>query len=76
MVARSCLVCPKLREEYEIALKHEALGYARLIAHKRRHEDAERSPRARQVHHLQMVRKLAAEYEKGVVETHPDVPSA
>ncbi len=72
MDKRGCKVCPKLLEEYENALKYEALSYGRLIAHKRRHEDVDRAPRATQVHHMQLVGEIARRYEEGITDPHGD----
>ncbi len=64
----------KLREEYENALRFEAVSYGRLIAHKRRHEETEEIPRVR---HMRMVIAAAKAYAEGdaeaLGEVSPDV---
>ncbi len=74
-VAR-CNVCPQLRREYENALKFEAIAYGKLIAHRRRHQDASKSQRAGRVHYLRLVNKVARRYEEGDVETLAEIPPA
>lgn len=54
-----------LKEEYDRALKFEALAYGRLIAHKRRHEEVREIPNVR---HMQMVVEAARRYSEGDVE--------
>jgi len=61
-----------LKEEYENALKFEALAYGRLIAHKRRHDAVQE---INNVRHMQLVAEAAQRYTEGDVETHPELPS-
>lgn len=60
-----------LKEEYENALKFEALSYGRLIAHKRRHEEVGKISRVR---NLQMVVEAARRYREGDVEALGEIP--
>ncbi len=69
----TCNTCLALKEEYENALRFEALTYARLIAHKRRHEEVNDRPA---VQHMQMVTEIARRYTEGDIETHDEVPLA
>ncbi len=55
-----------LKEEYSNALRWEALTYARLISHKRKHEDVEGRPH---VLHMQVVNEAARRYSEGNAET-------
>ncbi len=68
-----CKIGLALKEEYENALKFEALAYARLITHKRRHSRTDASERS--LRHMQMVRELADRYTEGDVEAHAEIPS-
>lgn len=68
-----CETGTALKEEYDNALRFEALTYARLIAHKRRHETVQEIPN---VHHMRMVNKIAQRYEEGAFDTHREVPPA
>lgn len=61
-----CNTGEELREEYENALKFEALSYARLIAHRRRHDANAGS--ASHVRHMHLVRDLAHKYTEGEIE--------
>ncbi len=60
-----------LKEEYTNALRWEALSYARLIAHKHRHDKVEEIPAVR---HMHLVNEAAKRYAEGVVNTHRKVP--
>ncbi len=62
-----------LKEEYDNALKFEALTYGRVIAHKRKHESIERIPR---VQFVRMVNEAARRYTEGDVEALAEVSSA
>ncbi len=56
-----------LKEEYDNAIKFEALAYGRLIAHKRRHEEVGQISHVR---HMQMVTEAARRYAEGDVEAY------
>jgi len=68
----NCDVCKSLKEEYDNALKFEALAYGRLIAHKRRHETTQASENS--MRHLRLVNYIAKRYEEGAFNAHPEVP--
>ena len=55
----NCSLCKARREEYDQALKYEALAYGRLIAHKTRHETTETIPR---MQYLRLVSEVAKAY--------------
>ncbi len=66
-----CNAGTKLKEEYDNAIKLEALTWARLIAHKRRHEDVHRRPA---VHHMQVVNEIARQYAEGDAKAFDEIP--
>ncbi len=61
-----CTTGLALQEEYENALKCEAIAYGRLIAHKRRHEDVNS---INNVRHMQLVTEAARRYMEGEHQT-------
>ena len=63
-----------LKEEYDRALKFEAVTYARLIAHKRRHDRVQLTSRG--VHYMRMVDEITKRYEEGDAEPLGEVPPA
>ncbi len=69
-----CTKCIQLREEYDNALKFEAVSYAKLIAHKRRHDAIEEHPRRMQ--HLRLVNEVARRHAEGDFETPREVSCA
>ncbi len=60
-----------LKREYDNALRFEAICYAKLIAHKRRHEEVEERP---VVSHMRVVNQIAEQYAKGNVEPLAEIP--
>lgn len=56
-----------LKKEYDNALKWEALTYARLVAHKERHQRVEEIPSVR---HMQLVNEAAKRYTEGTVDPY------
>ncbi len=67
-----CYTGLALKEEYDNALKFEAIAYGRLIAHKQRHEEVGEIPSVR---HMQMVNEAARRYQEGNVDP-PNVSSS
>jgi len=67
-----CQTGDNLKKEYDNALRWEALSYARLIAHKHRHDEVEERPAVR---HMHMVNEAAKRYAEGDVDSHREVPS-
>ncbi len=72
-MANCCNTGSRLTEEYEYALKFEAIAYGRLIAHKQRHEAVGEIPHVR---HMRMVIQAAKDYADGIVEAHDEIPPA
>lgn len=62
-----CNTAIALKKEYENAIRFEALCYARIVAHKGRHDRVKEIPAVR---HMQLVNEAAKRYEEGVVDTH------
>ncbi len=68
-----CITGLTLKEEYDNALRFEALTYARLIAHKRRHEGLKDNPNS--MRHMRMVNEIARKYTQGDYKTHGKISS-
>jgi len=70
-----CKILTRLRGEYDNALKFEAIAYARIIAHRARHEGVKIHPRSLQ--HMRLVNEIAKRYSAGDAEAPEQVsPSA